>query len=331
MAPKTSQEVNVPKKEVSAALSKGTVVIGGVMAASTGFVWTAVSGSSGSLHIPFAFIHTGMYVFVSLWTYLLELCAGMSQHPRPLEDMAIMALNLSIFAVNTHVVGNYIERTNPVPKNIFSGLGQFGMFFFIFELSIYCVHRFLLHGFLWKYHKMHHARTCDGISGCDLFYMHPVDLLMQFLATSTLAYLGSGVDHVTFRFTTLLTMWMYVMAHSRIVNVVGDEWTHLEHHRDGSYYHGTGVFADLLFDKKYRANTDIWSQYVPVWVASPLLYIIVQYFGVYPVLGGFLIPVMGNITYKVHQMYGLGLSSKGVKNLLHHREACDCTRHSKQN
>ena len=55
---------------------------------------------------------------------------------------------------------------------------------------------------------MHHARTCDGISGMDLFYMHPVDLVMQFLATSDLAYIGSGCDFVTFKFTTLLTMWM---------------------------------------------------------------------------------------------------------------------------
>ena len=31
---------------------------------------------------------------------------------------------------------------------------------------------------------------------------------------------------------------------------VAPRWDHLEHHRDGSYYHGTGVFADLLFDKK---------------------------------------------------------------------------------
>lgn len=168
--------------------------------------------------------------------------------------MAIMALNLSIFAANTHVLGAYIERTNPTVEQYGYGWGLWGcfMFFVIFELSIYCCHRFLLHGCLYKYHKMHHARTCDGISGMDLFYMHPVDLVMQFLATSDLAYIGSGCDFVTFKFTTLLTMWMYVMAHSRIINVAMDEWDHLEHHRDGSYYHGTGVFADLLFDKKYR-------------------------------------------------------------------------------
>jgi hypothetical protein len=156
--------------------------------------------------------------------------------------------------------------------------------------------------------------------------MHPVDLVMQFLATSDLAYVASGCDLVTFKFTTLLTMWMYVMAHSRIVNVSMEEWTHLEHHRDGTYYHGTGVFADLLFDKKYRANTNIMSQYVPVWTASPILYFVVQYFGVYPVLGGFLLPIMGNITYKVWEVYGMSPTSKGVHNLLNVRTDCDCTR-----
>jgi hypothetical protein len=310
-------------------LNKGTVVIGSVVAASTGFMWTAVSTASKEApHIPFAFIHAGMYVFVSIWTYVLELIAGLSQHPRPLEDMAIMALNLSIFAVNTHVLVGHIERQ---PEGSMSGkLGSFIMFFVIFELSIYCVHRFLLHGCLYKYHKMHHARTCDGISGCDLFYMHPVDLCMQFLATSDLAYIGAGVDMVTFKFTTLLTMWMYVMAHSRIVNVSMEEWGHLEHHRDGSYYHGTGVFADLLFDKKYRANTNIMTNYVPVWTVSPILFFVVQYFGVYPVLCGFLLPVMGHCTYKVWELYGSPLSpgSKGYFNLFTHREACECTKHS---
>jgi hypothetical protein len=308
-------------------LNKGTVVIGSVVAASTGFVWTALSTNSrwGRFEIPFAFIHAGMYVFVSLWTYVLELIAGLSQHPRPLEDMAIMALNLSIFAVNTHVLSGYIEKTNPSleQSGMMSGLGNFVMFFVIFELSIYCVHRFLLHGCLYKYHKMHHARTCDGISGCDLFYMHPVDLCMQFLATSDLAYIGSGVDLVTFKFTTLLTMWMYVLAHSRIINVSMAEWGHLEHHRDGSYYHGTGVFADLLFDKKYRANTNIMTNYVPVWTVSPLLFFVVQYFGVYPVLCGFLLPVMGHCTYKVWEIHG---ASKGFFNLVNHREGCECTR-----
>jgi hypothetical protein len=309
------------------ALNKGTVVIGSVVAASTGFVWTAISSTDSKYpQIPFAFIHAGMYLFVSLWTYVLELIAGMSQHPRPLEDMAIMALNLSIFAVNTHVLSGTIERNHPVVKEgeLFSGLGRFAMFFIIFELSIYFVHRFLLHGMFYKYHKMHHARTCDGISGCDLFYMHPVDLVWQFLATSDLAYLGSGVDLVTFKFTALLTMWMYVMAHSRIINVSMAEWGHLEHHRDGSYYHGTGVFADLLFDPKYRANTSIMTNYVPVWTAAPLLFFVVQYFGVYPVLCGFLLPVMGHVTYKVWEIYGV---KKGCQNLLHHRESCECMKH----
>jgi hypothetical protein len=310
------------------ALNKGTVVIGSVVAASTGFLWTAISSDSKyGIHIPFAFVHAGMYVFVSLWTYVLELIAGLSQHPRPIEDMAIMALNLSIFAVNTHVLSGIIEkRPSFYEAGLFSGLGSFLMFFFIFELSIYCVHRFLLHGCLYKYHKMHHARTCDGISGCDLFYMHPVDLIMQFLATSDLAYIGSGVDMVTFKFTTLLTMWMYVMAHSRIINVSMEEWGHLEHHRDGSYYHGTGVFADLLFDKKYRENTSIMTNYVPIWTAAPILYFVVQYFGVYPVLCGFLLPVMGHVTYKVWEVYGMSAQSKGLHNLLCVRAGCECVR-----
>merc|ERR1719375_1147553 len=98
------------------ALNKGTVVIGSVVAASSGFFWTAISTDSRYPQIPFAFIHAGMYLFVSLWTYVLELIAGMSQHPRPLEDMAIMALNLSIFAVNTHVLSDTIERNHPVVK-----------------------------------------------------------------------------------------------------------------------------------------------------------------------------------------------------------------------
>jgi len=309
-------------------LNKGTVVIGSVVAASTGFLWTAISTDSKSGVIPFAFIHSGMYVLTSAWTYVLELIAGMSQHPRPVEDMAIMALNLSIFAANTHVLGAYIERTNPTVEQYGYGWGLWGcfMFFVIFELSIYCCHRFLLHGCLYKYHKMHHARTCDGISGMDLFYMHPVDLVMQFLATSDLAYIGSGCDFVTFKFTTLLTMWMYVMAHSRIINVAMDEWDHLEHHRDGSYYHGTGVFADLLFDKKYRekiGTAGIWSNYVPVWTATPILFFLVHYFGVYAVLCSFLLPIMGHITYKVWEVYG----SNGMHNLLNHREGCECTRH----
>jgi hypothetical protein len=101
---------------IGTALNKGTVVIGSVVAASTGFVWTAISTDARYPQVPFALIHSGMYVFVSLWTYVLELIAGLSQHPRPLEDMAIMALNLSIFAVNTHVLSGYIERTNPSPE-----------------------------------------------------------------------------------------------------------------------------------------------------------------------------------------------------------------------
>jgi hypothetical protein len=307
------------------ALNKHTVVIGSVAAASTGLIWTALSSESRSFEVPFALIHAGMYVFVSLWTYILELIAGLPQHPRPVEDVAIMALNVSVFAVNTHVLSGYIQKNNP-ESGLLSGLGSFVVFFVIFELSIYFVHRFLLHGFLYKYHKMHHARTCDGISGCDLFYMHPVDLCMQFLATSDLAYIGSGCDIVTFKFTTLLTMWMYVMAHSRIINVSMAEWGHLEHHRDGSYYHGTGVFADLLFDKKYRANTNIWTNYVPVWTAAPILFFVVRYFGVYPVLCGFLLPVMGHVTYKVWEIYGMSLNSKGVHNLMHCRTGCDCVR-----
>jgi hypothetical protein len=303
--------------EAKAYLISGT----GIVAALLPFLGVSL------IPIPFPIVHALMYVGTSVWTYCLELVAGLPQHPRPLADCLIMALNLVIFTMNSVFLMYYLGARDDVRESP-AGVKNFVMFFIIFETSIYCVHRYLLHAPrssvfapLARYHKMHHARTCDGISGCDLFYMHPVDLLFQFLATSDLGYIGSGCNVETFQFTALLTMWMYVIAHSRVINYTMEEWTHLEHHRDGDYYHGTGVFMDLLMDPKYRAKTDLMTHYVPLWTAVPILYVVMHYVGTAIILSIFLLPVMGDVTYKVIKVHGAThFGGKGFVNCPH----CDC-------
>jgi hypothetical protein len=286
------------------------IAVGGIVAAIAPFI--------ALKFLSFPIVHASMYVGTSVWTYCLELIAGLPQHPRPLPDILIMALNLTIFTANSYFLTFYLTKRDELRDNE-AGVGNFLLFFLLFETSIYCVHRYLLHeSWLKKYHLMHHARTCDGISGCDLFYMHPIDLLFQFLATSDFGYICSGSDQHSFEFTAMLTMWLYVVAHSRIIEYTLSEFKHLQHHRDGTEHHGTGVFMDLLMSKECRETTNIWTDYVPTWVVAPLLYLLSRTVGNTAVLTLGLLPIMGHTTYKVFQTHGIAnFATKPIA-------PCDC-------
>lgn len=238
------EEVNLPAEPI---------LEGNKSAQVADFVWTG-------------YVYIGVYLVFSVWSTVLETLSGLSWQKRPLKDYLIIIGNVATVFFNV-VLLCYSVRNNPP-----CGVLRFVSFFFIFDVLIYCVHR-LFHksAYLYKHvHSMHHRRRCNDVCAIDLFYMHPLDCLLQFIMPINLAFWIAGMDTSQAIFAASSAVIFNTLAHSRLY-----AYDHLKHHGHEAVSYGVGVFMDKLMGTAYLPVTTV----VGTWAGVVVSYYLFQLMG----------------------------------------------------
>merc|ERR1711920_266620 len=218
------------------------------------------------------YTYLAAYMITVVWCSLLERFLGYSTPKRPLTDYVVIALNVGLVFFNVVYLCHSVRDNQP------SGVLNFFAFFCLFDFFLYSMHRFVLHqfrSFYKAFHSWHHRRNGDSVCALDLFFMHPVDCIIQFLIPIDISFWVAGLDTQTALVCGCLAVMFNTLAHSRVAAE-----DHLDHHANEAVSFGIGIFMDMLLGTSKLTM----GRMIATWVAIIVGHYVFQAVGAYIVV-----------------------------------------------